>query len=361
MERDIAGEQDQSPTLFGERLPFLYIGAPLGVLASLVMFYIESRQASWLRASSALMFPVFAPLLLYWMHRDRSTYEHGLRGMALLIVLSLISGALLNFSSPILLIWIPVIPLSYVLLLGHARAVRWNVATLLGLIVAYILFPVMNDGARPVSVLIFGVSLLAASVSMLLSWHHYRELSVYQRRLYEQASYDGLTGAMMREPGMEILARFMSQADRQPAQAVSVALLDLDDFKRINDEEGHLAGDRVLQGVTAEVRAHIRGGDYLIRLGGEEFLIIFPGMQAEEAYALSETLRQRIPAVTDGLSRRPVTTSIGLAQYRPGEALGQLLGRADHLMYAAKTTGKNKVCTDMASSGQPTGATESAG
>ncbi|WP_456236357.1 GGDEF domain-containing protein [Acidihalobacter prosperus] len=138
----------------------------------------------------------------------------------------------------------------------------------------------------------------------------------------------------------------MAQVDRRPGEAVSVALLDLDDFKRINDEEGHQAGDRVLRGVAAEVRGHIRRGDYLVRLGGEEFLIVFPGMRAEAAYALSDGLRERIPAVTDGLSRRPVTASIGLVQYRGGETAGQLLGRADVLMYAAKTGGKNRVCRD---------------
>ncbi|AOU97119.1 hypothetical protein BI364_03080 [Acidihalobacter yilgarnensis] len=351
--RDVARDLSQSDEFVRVKIRFMDIAASIGVVVAVLMSYVELRQGPWFRVVPAMLFPLFAPLLLYRLHRGYRGYEQAVTGFAVLISAQQILGALFTLNDVVALIWFPVFPLTYVFLLGYERALRWNAAVLIGLVVGYLLFPVVNEGLQPLPPIAFCTGLLAYAFAALLSWQDHKDVSVYQRRLYEQASYDGLTGAMMREPGMEILARFMSQADRQPAQAVSVALLDLDDFKRINDEEGHLAGDRVLQGVTAEVRAHIRGGDYLIRLGGEEFLIIFPGMQAEEAYALSETLRQRIPAVTDGLSRRPVTTSIGLAQYRPGEALGQLLGRADHLMYAAKTTGKNKVCVDEGANGSP--------
>ncbi|AOV16264.1 hypothetical protein BJI67_03520 [Acidihalobacter aeolianus] len=325
---------------------FLYVGVTLGTIASLIMFYVDLRHGQHDWALSSLLFPACAPPLLYWMRRGSVAAGKAQSGMALLIAIALVGGALASLNTEILLVWIPVLPLAFVFLLGHARAMGWVVWTLMGVIVAYTLFPLFHRGEAPVSLLLFVISLLAAGVSILLSWQHHRELGVYQRYLRTQASYDALTGAMMREPGLEVLGRQMAQVDRRPESGLCVALLDLDDFKRINDEDGHLAGDRVLVEVAAALRGQIRQGDYLVRLGGEEFLLLFPGMGTDGAHGMSEQLRARIPEVTTGLSARPVTASIGLTRYRPGESVGQLLGRADELMYAAKTTGKNRICHD---------------
>ncbi|OBS08468.1 GGDEF domain-containing protein [Acidihalobacter prosperus] len=345
--RDIARDLSRSDEFVRTKIRFLDIATPIGVAVALLMSYIELQQVPWFRVLPAMLFPLFAPFLLYRIHRGGYRgYEQGLTGFALLISAQQLLGALFTLNELVALIWFPVFPLTYIFLLGYERAIRWNAVVMTGLVAGYLLFPVVNHGMHPVPPMAFVAGLLAYAFATLLAWHDHREVSTYQRRLYEQASYDALTGAMMREPGLEVLARCMAQVDRRPGEAVSVALLDLDDFKRINDEEGHQAGDRVLRGVAAEVRGHIRRGDYLVRLGGEEFLIVFPGMRAEAAYALSDGLRERIPAVTDGLSRRPVTASIGLVQYRGGETAGQLLGRADVLMYAAKTGGKNRVCRE---------------
>src|SRR5262249_16787548 len=125
-----------------------------------------------------------------------------------------------------------------------------------------------------------------------------------------------------------------------------IGFLDIDLFKDINDRHGHAVGDQVLVAVARALRAAVRSQDQVVRMGGEEVLLLMPGMPREAASARLERLRQRI---TEGGGGVPVggwevTASIGLAQWRPGEDdLAALLRRADHAMYAAKRGGRNRV------------------
>ncbi|AOV16263.1 hypothetical protein BJI67_03515 [Acidihalobacter aeolianus] len=345
---DLARELNESDEFVRTKIRFITIATVIGVVVALLMSYLELQHGAWFRALPAALFPLFAPPLVFHMYHGRRAYQQGLVGFAVLVAIQQILGAAVTLNDVEALIWFPIFPLTYVLLLGHERALRWNAVIMVFLCLGYALFPQINHGLNPLPLPLFGSALLAYAMSMLLSWQSHRELSYYHRRLYAQASYDALTGAMMREPGLEVLGRQMAQVDRRPESGLCVALLDLDDFKRINDEDGHLAGDRVLVEVAAALRGQIRQGDYLVRLGGEEFLLLFPGMGTDGAHGMSEQLRARIPEVTTGLSARPVTASIGLTRYRPGESVGQLLGRADELMYAAKTTGKNRICCEDA-------------
>ncbi|MEO6397250.1 MAG: GGDEF domain-containing protein [Tepidiformaceae bacterium] len=117
----------------------------------------------------------------------------------------------------------------------------------------------------------------------------------------------------------------------------SVLMLDLDDFKRLNDEFGHLHGDAVLQRVARVLSDSVRDGDRLARYGGEEFVVAMPGANLSEAIAVAERLRQ---AIAEGT---PTTVSIGCAARYPGEAAIDVLRRADDLLLVAKRTGKNTV------------------
>ena len=123
-----------------------------------------------------------------------------------------------------------------------------------------------------------------------------------------------------------------------------MALFDIDDFKRINDQDGHQSGDRVLAAVAEATRRSIRKGDTFIRLGGEEFLLVFSGKSFDQVRSLAENLRQRIEKEIQLSDGSGVTVSIGLTQYKPGESLSELLHRSDQRMYDAKSSGKNQVC-----------------
>ncbi len=164
----------------------------------------------------------------------------------------------------------------------------------------------------------------------------------------EQSIRDGLTGAYNHRHFQESLQREVGRADRQ-GRPLSVLLLDIDDFKAINDRYGHPVGDAILERIVAEIRSEVRGDmDLVARYGGEEFAVILPEIPTEVAAEVAERIRRRIderlfrPPETEDIIR--VTVSIGLAAY-PADASNkkELIDRADAALYRAKRAGKNAV------------------
>jgi len=125
---------------------------------------------------------------------------------------------------------------------------------------------------------------------------------------------------------------------------MSVIVLDLDHFKKINDTWGHQAGDRVLKHVARELRSHIRTQDFIARYGGEEFVLLLPDTGLASALRLGENLRQHLAGCHFKYRDEPVavTISCGIAEAAPGEAFEAALARADQALYAAKERGRNR-------------------
>ena len=169
------------------------------------------------------------------------------------------------------------------------------------------------------------------------------ELVVQSERLEALLFEDALTGLANRRFILTQLAGVVSAA-RRHGRALSVAIIDIDHFKRVNDEHGHAAGDAVLAAVAHSMREHIRAEDQLGRLGGEEFLALLPDVDAGAAAAAAEKLRAQIAAMKvphDG-SDLAVTISAGWATWE-GEAPDELLRRADDALYEAKRAGRDRV------------------
>lgn len=162
-----------------------------------------------------------------------------------------------------------------------------------------------------------------------------------QRELRRMATRDPLTGLVNRRE----LERSAALLLRDPRAALGVVAIDADHFKRINDTFGHDAGDRVLVALAGRLQSAARPDDVVGRLGGEEFVMLLPGIDAAEALRLAEAARDAVaghPVAIDGRTL-DVTVSIGVAM-REGEAsLVDLLRTADRAMYVAKTEGRNRV------------------
>ena len=159
------------------------------------------------------------------------------------------------------------------------------------------------------------------------------------------ASRDGLTGALNRGSILKVIDAERQRMSRK-GQVFSVALLDLDQFKRINDGFGHLVGEQVLTLVVAQIGAQLRATDYIGRYGGEEFLLLLGDSAGSRARQAVERILRSVEGhawsqVAQGLA---VTTSAGLATCRPDETITQLLSRADDALYRAKNAGRNRVC-----------------
>jgi diguanylate cyclase (GGDEF)-like protein len=156
-----------------------------------------------------------------------------------------------------------------------------------------------------------------------------------------QALRDPLTGIYNRRVLQDALSREMLRARREDGR-LALAMLDIDDFKSINDVHGHDAGDEVLRRVAACGREVVRPGDTFARVGGEEFALLTPGAGAEEALLVAERLRVAVAAL-DVLPGRGVTVSAGLAAWPVDAVDGDALRRAaDEALYRAKAAGKNR-------------------
>jgi len=162
----------------------------------------------------------------------------------------------------------------------------------------------------------------------------------------QTARRDPLLGCYNRRYTTAALEQARRSADARGAP-LCLALLDLDHFKRVNDELGHLGGDEVLQGFASVVQSHVRRGDVFGRYGGEEFLLILPGTGLAAAFDIAERIRAQVAGHRwNRRLSRPVTVSIGLTQYQPGESVLELFSRADSATYQAKNSGRNQVVVD---------------
>jgi diguanylate cyclase (GGDEF)-like protein len=155
-------------------------------------------------------------------------------------------------------------------------------------------------------------------------------------QLQETARTDDLTGLPNRRAWDEELPRELSRAARD-SRPVCVAMLDLDRFKRFNDDRGHQAGDRLLKQAASAWATQLRTSDMLARYGGEEFSLLLPGCTLRDAQALVQRLRAAMP---DG-----ETVSAGIACWDETENADELVGRADTALYAAKRDGRDKLVT----------------
>lgn len=165
-----------------------------------------------------------------------------------------------------------------------------------------------------------------------------------EQELVRLATTDPLTGSFNRSYLHRVIEQEVNRA-RRYGDPLSLIMYDLDKFKQVNDTWGHDVGDHVLAHTTGVVRDTIRRTDVLARWGGEEFMVLCPRTSAEEAAVLAGRLLDALrthPAEVAGV----VTASIGVVTLRDDEDSDALLKRVDDLMYSAKTTGRNRACTD---------------
>lgn len=168
---------------------------------------------------------------------------------------------------------------------------------------------------------------------------------VMRERFEREALYDALTSVYNRRWLDETLPRVL-QRQQHLGQPLSVALVDVDHFKSVNDTHGHATGDAVLVSLVHHMRQHLRPTDMLARYGGEEFVVILPDADGSGAFCAAERLRvgiQSAPlAVDEPCGPLLLTVSIGVATLEPGMQYAQLLADADAHLYRAKDAGRNR-------------------
>ncbi|MBH5399989.1 GGDEF domain-containing protein [Bradyrhizobium sp. CNPSo 4010] len=213
---------------------------------------------------------------------------------------------------------------------------------------------VLGEGSRAIKLTLTGVNILtAATLILLLIWHTRRlvrqrqafedALHAEKERLAWQASHDWLTGLSNRRA---FEARLQAELDNGAAGALALILLDLDQFKSVNDSCGHLAGDRLLCQVSRLLQQDRHAHDLVARLGGDEFGLILPRCSPFDAVDIAERLRRSLELFNFAWNDRcfAVTASIGVACIADGNiTLEDAMRRADAACYRAKEKGRNRV------------------
>jgi diguanylate cyclase (GGDEF)-like protein len=254
---------------------------------------------------------------------------------------TLIAAAVLltGYSNSPVLVWFALPAVT----LGFRFEPRGMIYGTVFILVAFLASAVLPDPAAAVD----NRQMLIAAVALILSTVILSGALVESDRAHRRrATLDPLTGLCNRNA----LEQRLSELDGQPSQpeeglSHAFLLCDLDHFKRVNDRLGHGAGDAVLQDVAYTMRAALRAGDSIYRVGGEEILVILPGAGRVAALEIAERLRHEVPR------RCPVgvevTVSIGVAVSEPGQINpDDMLARADAALYAAKAGGRNRVFVD---------------
>lgn len=169
-----------------------------------------------------------------------------------------------------------------------------------------------------------------------------------RRQLERDATVDGLTGLYNRRWLDERLPRLVGRFQRSE-EPLALLMVDIDHFKRFNDEFGHLAGDQVLRSVAQTIQKDLRPTDLAARYGGEEMAVLLPDTTLEGARCAAERLRQKVSSTSvsgpDGTTLPTVTISIGMASLQRDDTTQTLVDRADSALYRAKGKGRNRVET----------------
>lgn len=182
-------------------------------------------------------------------------------------------------------------------------------------------------------------------ITVLVLFLTHIALRRYQQRIESMAATDKLTGLLNRQAFGILIDKAFAEYRRDP-RPISILLIDVDNFKSINDQYGHVVGDHILSQVAAQLQQGLRASDIAVRWGGEEFLVVLKGCALDHARQVAEQLRLKIgqQPFHAGKHTIPVTVSIGASQYDGAESYEQSIGRADAGLYAAKNGGRNRVC-----------------
>lgn len=165
-----------------------------------------------------------------------------------------------------------------------------------------------------------------------------------EMKLRDISEHDHLTNTYNRRHMYKLLGVEIERARRYQTP-LSMVMFDIDHFKSINDTYGHIAGDTILVGIVEAVQKELRTSDLLARFGGEEFIVILPGIDAAAATMLAERLRHLIPQLVFEFATG-ITCSFGVCQSRDDDDIDTFIRRVDHLLYKAKHAGRNCVMTE---------------
>lgn len=298
----------------------------LGFLSMAVREVSQPQTALLVQASTLTAATVVAVLLMPW-HR-LPNFTHAMVPFLYLGVAYLARQATGGVDSAYA--QLALLPIFWVAVYGS----RVELGSVVAAAAALLALPLIGHGATDQDWVRTLAILFGGSTVALVVHRFFNQIRHQASRLQVFAGTDSLTGAANRRAWDEELASVLARAEREPLP-VSMAIIDLDDFKGFNDRHGHQAGDRLLKEAAAAWRSILRASDVLARIGGDEFAVLLPGCGLEMAATIADRLRGAVPPSAG--------CSVGVALWDGKETALGFTARADGALYDAKDRGRDRV------------------
>lgn len=299
---------------------------------------------------------IFAPFLLSWLYPERFFDSRSILILILSMIYSLFTAAVamdvIVLETHLRLLVFILVPLQFVVLFGSGQRLIFTIqltviaATVVATSLSFGPFASDNLWSSLIQLqtfaAAFSVMLFVIAVSNLQKTRNEQFLEKRSQELEELYRRDSLTGLWNRYRIKEFMEIELNRYEREK-RPFGILLIDIDDFKKINDEHGHLEGDQVLTELSSLIKTHIREIDFIGRWGGEEFIIVVSNTSSEALTLFAKKLNSLVNLHPFESGYR-VTISIGAALIREQDNDHTLLDRADEALYRAKNAGKNQVC-----------------
>lgn len=307
-------------------MSFSYGGA-ISILPFAVLRFIQGELIVGLVDSTLILGMLFLGTYVYITHKTKAA--------SLILTVFALAGmtVVVHLKGPSVVFWAYPTMVAVYFILPPRMAIK------LTLLAAVAMAPALFDKMEFTAFITVGITLVVNNVFAFL---FAKRMQRQQSQLTQLIRLDPLTGVGNRRALNDKLDDIIAINNRQQ-QLVSLLVLDVDYFKRINDNYGHTVGDQVLIKLTEIINARIRETDYLYRFGGEEFVVVLTGTDEKIALKISEQLRKLVEEA-DILEGMTVTASIGVAEIIKGDNVDSWIDRGDRAMYHAKETGRNRVC-----------------
>ena len=322
-----------------DKLRFMKLVYALGLIFACYAVYSDYSSDGRLDKYYDIYIAIFCSAVLFFCRYRRLT--------VFVVRLTLISAfgvfsiaAFTQMHKVEMFLWFPIYPFIFFYLSNHREGLIWSVVLAMVLVIAYNVYPLLPYPQR-VDSLLFGQVVLTLIFATVLAFAYEKIRHEQKQKLHALAELDYLTQLYNRR-GLALQMDDELNRIQRYGNSLSFMLMDVDDFKQINDRYGHKHGDEFLKQLAQLLRSNIRRSDILARWGGEEFAVIMPEVGIENARQMAEKLRLLIqehvfPEIGS------MTVSIGVTQYQAGDGLDDLTLRADRALYRAKEHNKNRV------------------
>lgn len=250
-------------------------------------------------------------------------------------------GALTKQELASAVVWVPVLPMLFLFLADLRTGLILCGMYLAMFVLGYLIHPHFYDTPR----LVWHdwiQTVLAYVVATVFAVLYERSRLTNEKKLRIEADFDHLTGVLNRRGVMAFVDKEVQRIERYKGN-FCILLFDIDNFKSINDRYGHDVGDEVLKKLARDLQSRMRRTDCFGRWGGEEFIVVVPAIELEDALMIAEVLRRVIPTLDVG-EAGSITASFGVAQMQPGDSVDTVIQMADRALYLAKSRGKDQVC-----------------